>query len=125
MSPLQVGCGCSESDNHMLCAIELRKAIRYQLRAPALFMWAPQNGKPQSGRGFTRDINTFGVYVQTDSIPPVGARVQLEIVFPKLSDNGSGMHLHGEGVVLRCEGDHTHKGGFAASAQFHPETTGV
>ena len=50
-----------------------------------------------------RDINTFGVYVLTDSLPPVGARVQMEIMLPTLTDTGSGMHLQGEGVVLRRE----------------------
>ncbi len=112
----------------MHCATELRKAKRYQLSAPAFFMWAPQDGEPQSGQGVTRDINTFGVYVLTDAVPPVGARVQMEIVLPKLADTGSGMHLHGEGVVLRAE-PHSAKGvgtigrGFAASLQFYPAST--
>jgi hypothetical protein len=105
--------------------IELRKAKRYQLSALALFMWAPQSGTPHSGRGVTRDINTFGVYVQTDAMPPVGALVQMEIVLPKLADNSPGMHLHGEGVVLRCDHGGAHESGFAASAQFYPETADV
>jgi hypothetical protein len=104
-------------------AIELRKAIRYRLSAPALFMWAPPDGKPQNGRGVTRDINTSGVFVVTDSVPPVGARVQMEIVLPKLADDSPGMHLQGEGVVLRCEYRDAGKCGFAASAQFYPEAT--
>jgi len=91
-------------------------------------MWAPQDAKPQTGKGVTRDMNTFGVYVQTEAIPPVGARVQMEIVLPKLGDTGPGMHLHGEGVVLRSEphgfkGASAGLGGFAASVQFYPETT--
>jgi hypothetical protein len=102
--------------------IELRKATRYKVGAPALFMWAPQDGKPQSGQGVTRDITTMGVYVMTDALPPVGARVQLDIVLPKLTDTGSGMHLHGEGVVLRSERGDSTKSGFAATAQFYPET---
>lgn len=107
----------------MQIPIELRKAKRYRLSAPALFMWAPQDGKPHSGQGVIRDINTFGVYVKTDALPPVGARVQMEIALPKLAESGSGMHLHGEGVVLRCDFGESKKSGFAASAQFYPETT--
>lgn len=112
----------------MHSALELRRAKRYQLNAPAVFLWARQDGKPQSGQGVTRDINTSGVYVVTDASPPVGARVQMEIVLPKLADAGPGMHLTGEGVVLRCELDST-KGaasvgrGFAASVQFYPDAT--
>jgi hypothetical protein len=120
-----MGCGCSEIRIHMHSAIEQRKAIRYQLRSPVLFMWAPQNGKPRSGRGVTRDINTFGVYVETDAIPPVGARVQMEIVLPKVAESSNRMQLHGEGVVLRCDRGRAHQCGFAASAQVHPETADV
>ena len=89
-------------------AIELRKTKRYPVSAPTLFMWAPANGKPQSAQGVTRDIHTFGVYVKTNAVPPLGALVQMEIVLPKLGDDSPGMRLQGEG-------------GFAASAQFYPE----
>ena len=84
MSPLKSGCGWSETGHHMHNAIELRNAKRYRLSAPALFLWALQDGRPQSGQGVTRDINTFGVYVLTDALPPVGALVQMEIALPRL-----------------------------------------
>lgn len=113
---------------NMRCAIELRRAKRYRLSAPALFLWAGQDGKPRNGQGVTRDINTSGVYVLTDAMPPVGARVQIEIVLPKLAGSSPGMRLTGEGVVLRREangnkGVGTTEPGFAASAQFYPEAT--
>jgi hypothetical protein len=109
-------------------AIELRKASRYRLSAPALFLWAPQDGPPQTGEGITRDISTSGVYVLAESSPPVGARVQLDILLPKLADASPGMHLHGEGVVLRVEpggakGAVATEGGFAAAVQFYPEAS--
>ena len=49
----------------------------------------------------------------------------MEVVLTKLSGKGHGMHLHGEGIVLRCDCDHSQKRGFAASAQFHPEAAGM
>ena len=61
----------------------------------------------------------------TDALPPVGARVQLEIILPKLVDTGSGMHLHGEGVVLRSERGDAANCGFAASAQFYPKSADI
>ena len=111
----------------MHSVIELRRANRYQLSAPAFFLWARQDGKPQGGQGVTRDINTFGVYVLTDGLPPVGAPVQIEILLPKLADTGPGMRLTGEGVVLRVQArgakdDDTTECGFAASAQFYLES---
>ena len=102
-------------------AIELRKTKRYPVSAPTLFMWAPANGKPQSAQGVTRDIHTFGVYVKTNAVPPLGALVQMEIVLPKLGDDSPGMRLQGEGIVLRCDYGEATKSGFAASAQFYPE----
>ena len=118
----------SESDHPRRTTIELRKARRYPLSAPVRFMWAPREGKPQTGRGVTRDINIAGVYVQTDALPPVGSRIQMELVLPRLGDTGPGMQLAGEGVVLRSEpcsdtGVAASPGGFAASIQFYPETT--
>jgi len=115
-------CERSESDNPMHRAIELRKTKRYPVSAPALFMWAPANGKPHSAQGVTRDINTFGVYVKTSAVPPLGALVQMEIVLPKLGGDSPGMRLQGEGIVLRCDFGDAAKCGFAASAQFYPET---
>ena len=106
----------------ILNAVELRKAKRYRLRVPALFIWEPQDGKLQSGQGVTRDINTSGIFVLTDVMPPVGALVQMEVVLPKLENAGPGMRLHGEGVVLRCERGDVENLGFSASAHFYPET---
>jgi hypothetical protein len=102
--------------------------MRYRLSALAHFMWTSQDEEPQSGQGVTRDINTFGVYVLTHVSPPVGALVQMEIVLPKLTVPGSGMHLQGEGVVLRVEPPDVKSGGaavggFAVSVQFHTDST--
>jgi hypothetical protein len=125
---LFTGCGWSESDNHTHNRIELRKAKRYRLSAPALFMWAPQDGNLQNGKGVTRDINASGVYIVTDALPTVGALVQLEVLLPKLEFPGVGMFMAGEGVVLRVEssgsqGASPSERGFAASMHFYPEAT--
>jgi len=86
-------------------------------------MWEIQDWKPRNGKGVTRGTNALGVYVQMDSLPPVGARVQMEILLPKLAGSSSGMHLQCEGIVLRCESGEATKRGFAASAPFYPEAT--
>lgn len=64
----------------------------------------------------------------TDAAPPVGARVQMDILLPKLAQPGPGMHLSGEGIVIRSEpfgtkGASTSNGGFAAAVQFYPEAS--
>ena len=111
-------------------AIELRKASRYRMSASAIFAWAPHDGQPQSAQGITRDINASGVYIQADAVPPVGALIQLDISLPSLAGSGSGMHLYGEGIVLRGEPNGAKnagaaESGFAASVQFYPEPAEV
>jgi hypothetical protein len=88
--------------------------------------WAPQTGPAQSSEGITVDISATGVYVTTNEIPPVGELVQIDILLPNLVPDGSGIHLTGEGVVLRAElrcgklAD-TFRYGFAVSVRFYPE----
>jgi len=84
-------------------SVELRKANRYRVSAPARFLWAPEGGPTSGGRGVIRDINASGVFVVTSSLPPAGARVQLEILLPQMENNEPGLHLHGEGAVVRVD----------------------
>lgn len=110
--------------------VDLRKASRYHLEAPVFFLWSPQNGTVRSGQGVTRDINTLGVWVRTSEVPPAGSLVQMDIMLPRLGNEGPGMHLTGEGIVVRVEPCGTKdqskaQGGFAASMQFYPDETEI
>lgn len=110
--------------------VELRNACRYHLQAPVFFVWSPKHGPVRNGQGVTRDINTFGVYVQTDELPPAGALVQMDIMLPRLASEGPGMHLTGEGTVVRVEPSGVPdqpgtQSGFAASVQFYPDLNEV
>jgi hypothetical protein len=70
----------------------------------------------------------MGAYINTRESPPVGALVQMDIMLPNLVDCGPGVHLTGEGVVLRVE---THdakiagaiQSGFAVSILFYVESS--
>lgn len=66
----------------------------------------------------------------SDVLPPSGVLLQMEIHLPKISSPEPGMHLTGEGIVLRVEQDpnskqHAGGGGFASSIQFYPESSEV
>jgi hypothetical protein len=103
--------------------IEQRKSHRYCLSAPVFFYWATPNGPPQNGEGMTRDIDTNGAYINASEPPPVGALVQMDIMLPNLS-GGPGVHLTGEGIVLRVEPPNAKTtsasdSGFAVSVQFY------
>lgn len=85
------------------------------------------NGASESGDGLTRDIDQTGAYIYTRELPPVGARVQMDIMLPTLSGRGAGAHLTGEGLVLRIEPrseemPSSPESGFAVSMQFYVES---
>jgi hypothetical protein len=108
--------------------IELRKNYRYRLSAPVFFYWATPNELPQSGDGMTRDIDSAGAYINSCELPPVGARVQMEIMLPTILGGELGAHLTGEGVVLRVEPNNgkalgSSDGGFAVSVQFYVQSS--
>jgi hypothetical protein len=97
-------------------AAQLRNANRYRLCTPAFFLWVGQDGALQGGEGVTVDISTCGAFVMADTPPPVGARIQVEIVLPGLEDSSPGMLFSGEGHVLRVERKEA-RIGFAAALQ--------
>jgi hypothetical protein len=104
--------------------IEQRKNHRYYLIAPVFFYWATPNGLPQDGEGMTRDIDTNGAFINASEPPPFGALVQMDIMLPNFTDGGPGVHLTGEGVVLRVERPNAKtrsasESGFAVSMQFY------
>jgi hypothetical protein len=103
--------------------IEQRKNQRYCLSVPVFFYWATPSGPAQSGEGLTRDIDTSGAYIIASQPPPIGALVQLDIMLPNLPGT-TGVHLTGEGVVLRVDPRSpkrasTSESGFAVSMQFY------
>jgi hypothetical protein len=87
----------------------------------------PQYEHPQSGTGTTRDINPFGVFVVADKPPTVGALVLLAVFLYELAKLGTGMHLNGEGAVVRVKTRSAKvvqatESGIAASVCFYLET---
>ena len=103
--------------------MELRKTNRYDLKIPVLFWWLGSDGLSESGNGMTRDISSIGVLVMTTVLPPVGARVELDVMLPDFGDHSTGIRLHGEGFVMRWQDGIADSIGFAASVQFYPEIT--
>ena len=106
---------------------ELRKNYQYCLSAPVVFYWATPNGPPKSGHGMTREIDTTGAYIKSMDLPPVGARVQMEVMLPNILGGEFGAHLSGEGVVLQVEPNNgktpgVSEGGFSVSMQFYVES---
>jgi hypothetical protein len=107
---------------------ELRNNYRYHLTAPVFFYWATPNGPAEYGDGMTRDVNTAGAFICSVDLPPVGARVQMDVMLPSIMGGELGPHLTGEGVVLRVEqrdeeAPDISASGFAVSVQFYVESS--
>jgi hypothetical protein len=80
---------------------EARKAIRFPLEASVIFFWKGANGMDQQGTGRSRDVSEHGVFVFTESCPPLGAKVDLSISLPEAGDIAQALRLQIEGHVLR------------------------
>jgi hypothetical protein len=102
-------------------AVELRKSRRYQLQAPASFLWERPDGLLQKGNGAIRDISDRGVFVSAEIVPPPGAHLDVDVYLPSLEAGGGAVQLHGEGTVVRVEREAERTKGFAAAVAFQTE----
>jgi PilZ domain len=104
-------------------AIELRRAKRYRVSAPASFWWEQPDGILQAGKGTTRDVSSFGVAIVADTAPSPGSHLQVEVHFPETEVAGKTAHLQGEGRVVRIERKRDLIQGFAAEVTFQTTPT--
>ena len=97
--------------------MNLRKFLRVPLCASAVFSWADQKGLSQQGKGKTRDLSAAGAFLYTDSAPPVGSTVQLEMRVPFLRGAISALRMKAKARVVRVqppdENDEVQTSGFA------------
>ena len=101
--------------------IEHRRSRRYQLQAPASFLWERPDGLLREGKGEIRDISDRGVFVSADVVPPPGAHLDVDVYLPSLEVGAGAVRLHGEGTVLRVEREANSTKGFAAAVAFQTE----
>jgi hypothetical protein len=98
---------------------QVRRQIRYPLRAPVTFHWIGRDGVAHEGKGNSRDISEGGAYIVTRSSPPAGAEILLEIRFPYLPELDRFHRIEMDGRVVRVDLllDNRSGWGFAISAQ--------
>jgi hypothetical protein len=99
-------------------AVERRKSKRYQIQAPASFLWERPDGLLQKGNGAIRDISDTGFFVTAEVVPPPGAHLDVDVYLPSLEPGGGAVQLHGEGTVVRVERKPESTKGFAAAVAF-------
>jgi len=106
------------------------RASRFELSAPVSFWWSHEKGIAHFGKGVTKNISHSGILVTANDCPPAGARIQINVRMPRLGSSSHVVELHGEGTVLRVEGDAADGSSnrakeFAASVSFYPERVDI
>jgi len=82
---------------------DVRRQIRYPLRAPVSFTWFSSEGAQREAKGHSRNIGEGGAYIQSKNCPPVGAQIILVFRFPDLREFAMFQRLEMSGQVVRTE----------------------
>ena len=82
---------------------EARTAIRFPLRATVTFSWRDHEGTIHDGNGESRDISEQGVFVLSNSCPPVGSRVTVRILLEEPPEVTRALRMQVNGHVLRID----------------------
>jgi len=84
---------------------EVRREMRYPLRARSEFVWVGRDGVQHEASGHSRDISEHGAYIVAKACPPPGAPVRMVIRFPHRGEPAGsrsiGMEM--DGRVVRVE----------------------
>ena len=99
--------------------MERREHRRFDLQVKVQFHWTDAAGVHHLGWGRTRDISTGGMFVHSDSLPPLDAEVETELFFPAPQLDLTGIRMTSRARVLRLEPGSPRQtnGGFAAASQ--------
>ena len=122
--------GMDESDEYSTTdakSKDKRRIFRYSITGAVQFQWRAADGQGYDDVGITHDIGKGGVFIESDSIPPVGSPLKLTVTLPSESTPNVTLQLSGSGTVCHVRQGHTQPSGFGASAIFHvdvPMSTG-
>src|SRR5207245_9931505 len=83
--------------------VEQRHQTRYSLCARADFKWRDREGIHHRGEGFTRDISPTGMFVYTDSHPPAGTHIRVELRLSSLAEGASALRMSAKARVVRVD----------------------
>jgi hypothetical protein len=114
----------NESNQHPTTGANLkdnRKSARYPITGLVQFQWRARDGQTHDAIGTTRDIGRGGVFIESDSIPPVGSTLTITVTLPAESMTNVPLQLGGAGVVRNVRQESCQTIGFGASAVFHVE----
>ncbi len=82
--------------------LERREHLRYGVRALVNFEWTDE-GVLHRGRGITRDISAKGMFIYSDSEPPIKADLEVEASFRTATEGRAKLQLSARALVVRVE----------------------
>jgi PilZ domain len=99
-----------------------RRATRYLIPAAISFRWETRDGHWDSAIGITRDIATSGLFVESESVPPVDAVIKLSVFLPARPKFDTTFQLKGTARIRHVQQEPCQTSGFGVVAVFHPDT---
>ena len=82
---------------------EIRRSIRYPLRAPATFTWLGLDGVEHQGKGTSHNISERGAYIVTRSCPALRSTIGVVVRFSSFPGLSRSYRLELSGRVVRIE----------------------
>jgi hypothetical protein len=95
-----------------------RKSARHLITGRVWFQWQSAEGVWFDGVGTTRDISQAGVFVESESIPPVTSTIKLIVVLPTGWETDATLCLSASGHVRHVLQEPSRASGFGVSAVF-------
>ena len=80
-----------------------REYQRIPLGTSAKFSWGKPVGDKKRGKGVTRDISAGGMYLYTETPPPVGSPVKLDLLLPRVRGVLRNLRMKVMGRVVRVQ----------------------
>jgi len=100
---------------------ERRKSVRHSVTGAVHFQWRGRDGHSYDGTGVTRDIGKGGLFIESDSIPPIASMLKIVVTLPAKSQADPTLQFSGIGFVCRLKPEPCPMSGFGVSAVFHTE----
>jgi hypothetical protein len=82
--------------------LEQREHTRYGVSALVDFEWL-EEGVLRRGQGLSRDISTKGMFIYSDSTPPIKADLRVRVSFVPFARTPTKIQLRAISLVLRVE----------------------
>jgi hypothetical protein len=83
--------------------VKQRELPRVPVGAAAEFTWGESKGDKKRGKGVTRDISAKGLYLETETPPPVGSSIKLDVVLPRVRGMLKNLRMKAMGRVVRVQ----------------------